>query len=118
MRVRFAVSLAVCFRNCICAAICFPTPLAAQTSTATVVGSLHDVNGAAVADASVNVRNLETNELRTERSNADGGFTIPNLAPGFYDLDIQMEGFKALHQTKLELEIEQTARLDLAAMAE
>ena len=85
---------------------------AAQTPSATLVGRITDASRASIAEASVEVTNVDTNEKRVVHSLTNGEYTVSNLQPGTYDVAISKEGFKTLHESKLKLEVDQTARLD------
>src|SRR5258708_1473648 len=85
---------------------------AAQTPSATLVGRIVDSTRAGVPGAAIKVRDVNTNEIRTVESQADGQYTISNLPPGAYDVTIEKSGFKLLRESNLELQVEQTARLD------
>jgi Carboxypeptidase regulatory-like domain/TonB dependent receptor len=89
-------------------------PVHAQTPTATLVGRITDATHASIAGATVRVRNLETNELRTVDSQIDGEFTVADLRPGTYELTAEKQGFKQVLERSLELQVGQTARQDLA----
>ena len=56
--------------------------LAAQTPTATLVGTVLDPTGAVVTAAGVEVRNSGTNEVRKAVTDRRGTFTVPDLAAG------------------------------------
>src|SRR5579872_6933032 len=84
--------------------------LGAQNPTATLVGTVTDPTGLAVTGAKVEVRNSATNEVRKAETDQRGEFTAPNLAPGIYDVSVSHPGFRALHETGLELQVEQEAR--------
>ena len=86
--------------------------LSAQTPSATLVGNITDASHAAVAGATVEIRNVNTNEKRTVRSADNGEYTVSNLQPGVYDIAIDKEGFKGLHEQHLTLEVDQVARVD------
>jgi outer membrane receptor protein involved in Fe transport len=85
---------------------------AAQTPSATLVGRITDASRAAVAGAVVETRNTGTNETRTAQSQADGEYTVSNLPPGTYEITIDKPGFRRLRESGLELQVEQTARID------
>jgi hypothetical protein len=85
----------------------------AQTPTATLVGRITDATHASIAGASVKVRNVETNEVRALQSAVDGGFTVADLKPGFYEVTIEKDGFKLVRARSVELQVGQTARLDV-----
>ena len=86
--------------------------LLAQTPTATLVGTVFDPTGAVVAGASLEVRNSDTNQRHAAQSDAKGEFTILDLAPGRYEVEIVKDGFRSVHETNLVLEMEQTARME------
>jgi outer membrane receptor protein involved in Fe transport len=85
---------------------------AAQTPSATLVGRITDASHAGVPAANIQVRNVNTNESRTAQSQFDGEYTVSNLSPGTYEVTVDKTGFRRLHESNLELQVEQTARLD------
>jgi len=85
---------------------------AAQTPAATLVGRIVDPTQAPIAGASIQVRNVDTNEVRTAESQIDGGYTVSSLVPGIYDVTIDKAGFRRLKESGLELQVDQTARVD------
>jgi hypothetical protein len=86
--------------------------LGAQNPTATLVETVTDPTGSAVMAAKVEVRNSGTNEVRKLETDQRGEFTVPNLPPGIYDVSISHPGFRTLHETGLELQLEQQARME------
>jgi outer membrane receptor protein involved in Fe transport len=85
----------------------------AQAPTATVVGRVTDASHAAVAGAAVHIRSLDTNQVRTAETQADGQYTVTALVPGPYQIEITKEGFQAASEPKIVLEADQSARLDV-----
>ena len=85
----------------------------AQTPTATLVGRITDASHAGIVAASVKARNVDTNDVRTVQSQVSGEFTVANLEPGIYELTIEKEGFRQVRERSLELQVGQTARLDV-----
>ncbi|MEK7724101.1 MAG: carboxypeptidase regulatory-like domain-containing protein, partial [Acidobacteriota bacterium] len=75
----------------------------AQTSTATLSGSVSDENGAAIVGATVTVLNTETGVKRTVVTNENGGFTIPLLQPSKYQLTVQQNSFAPFEANELVL---------------
>ena len=53
-------------------------PMAAQVRFGGVVGSVTDVTGASVPDATVILMNLGTNEKRTSTTGQNGNYTFPD----------------------------------------
>jgi hypothetical protein len=88
-------------------------PVRAQSPAGGLVGIIRDASGAGVPDAAVGVRNVETNITRQGRTDHQGGFAIPNLPPGNYDVTVEKAGFQKLRESGLELQVNQTARLEL-----
>ena len=85
--------------------------LEAQT-LGTVTGEVKDSSGAAVAGATITVTNTATNGVRIVTTNDDGLYTIPALVPGMYDVKAEKQGFKSTTRTGVELQVQQTARID------
>ena len=88
-------------------------PSLAQT-LGTVTGEVRDASGAAVGGASVTVRNTSTNGIRNATTNDEGAYTIPALVPGMYEIKAEHQGFKVATRTNIELQVQQTARVDFA----
>jgi outer membrane receptor protein involved in Fe transport len=88
-------------------------PLQAQTSSATLTGTVRDSSGAGLANAHVKVVNLGTQALREVDANSEGDYRFPFLAAGDYSLTATAAGFRTRMIQKLTLTVQQTARLDL-----
>ncbi|BDC52248.1 hypothetical protein F183_A45630 [Bryobacterales bacterium F-183] len=85
----------------------------AQTTTGTILGTVTDSSGAAVARASVVVTNDGT-QARTEvEANETGDYTAPLLPPGRYSLRVTAAGFSTLERKGIQLNVQQQARVDL-----
>jgi hypothetical protein len=67
-----------------------------QIVSSSVKGTVVDPSGAVVIGATCTLVNDATGQASTAPSLADGGFTIPNVAPGKYRLSVSATGFKAL----------------------
>ncbi len=85
--------------------------LSAQT-LGTFTGEIKDSSGAAIANATVTVRNTGTNGTRVVTTNEEGLYTIPALVPGIYDVKAEKTGFKSAARNNVELQVQQTARVD------
>ncbi len=68
--------------------------LSQESSTSGVVGRIADMSGAVVAGATVHIVNRGTGAERTTTTNGSGEFSIPNLPPATYALDVEKQGFK------------------------
>ena len=67
----------------------------AQSLYGTLVGNVTDETGAALPGASVTVTQTETNLSRDVMTNESGGYTVPNLLPGTYQVAVTLQGFKS-----------------------
>jgi hypothetical protein len=79
----------------------------AQFTTGSVQGDVLDEKGGTVPGASVEAKNLDTNYIRTESTNADGHFQFLNLVPGRYTLTISKSGFATIIQQNVNLTVGQ-----------
>jgi outer membrane receptor protein involved in Fe transport len=68
-------------------------PTHAQEAGGTIVGTVTDPSGAAVANANMTIRNVATGVERTVPTNADGLYAVPNLVPASYEIKVDAAGF-------------------------
>src|SRR5271163_959887 len=83
----------------------------AQTA-AEITGVVTDQSGAAAPSATVTVTNTATNVERVTSTNSSGIYTFPELAPGTYSLKVTAPGFETMIKTNIEVQVQQTARID------
>ncbi len=93
--------------------LCPLSPCWAQTPAATITGRVSDGSKAALPDATIRIRSISTGESRQITTRAAGDFTITNLAPDKYEMFVEKSGFRTLHETGIELQVDQTARFEL-----
>jgi hypothetical protein len=74
-------------------ALAIPIRVSAQTPLGTLVGIIRDTSGAVVQHATVTLRGTPGVFVRTTTSGPDGGFIIPALAPGLYEVSVTATGF-------------------------
>src|SRR5258708_9217308 len=72
----------------------FSSSAVAQTELAGVYGRVTDQSGAVIADAEVEIKNVETNLSVTVKTNQYGLYTIHSLHPAHYPLSSLQPGFK------------------------
>src|SRR5215467_1734144 len=65
----------------------------AQTTTASVSGVVSDPQGAAITEAKITIRNIQTNVTRSVNTYSEGRFLIKELAPGEYEVGAEHQGF-------------------------
>ncbi|MCZ2077178.1 MAG: carboxypeptidase regulatory-like domain-containing protein [Bryobacteraceae bacterium] len=82
-------------------ALCATAP--AQTTFATITGTVTDASGAIVPDAKVTVRHIATGIESAAASNAEGMYTIPQLREGGYTVQTGKPGFRdfVIHDIEL-----------------
>jgi hypothetical protein len=77
-----------------------------------ITGVVMDSSGSVVVGAKVTVVNPQTNLSRTAASNESGNYNFPNLLPGLYNVRAEHAGFQTEVHNSIELEVQQTARID------
>ncbi len=87
-------------------------PLAAQGTTATISGTVHDPTGAIVPGVQVKATHLETNVSRIATTNQEGRYALPFLPVGTYRLEASAPGFKTFEQTGIVLDVNRNAVVD------
>jgi Carboxypeptidase regulatory-like domain len=89
----------------------------AQSFQSAVVGQVTDAAGAVIPGAKVTIIGEETGRTSIVMSGTDGGFTIPQLPPGQYELRIEATGFRRTTRRGLALEIGKTLRTNITLEA-
>jgi hypothetical protein len=85
----------------------------AQSTTTGAVGiSVTDPQGAVVPNATVTVRNSETNKEETATTDDAGRARVVNLQPGTYTVTVNSTGFGAFTQEKVVVEVGRVTSLD------
>ncbi len=85
-----------------------------QTITGAFTGTITDSSGAAVPSAKVIAANTATNVKFTAETNASGVYNLLFLPVGEYTLTVEQSGFKKQVIGPVNLEVNQTARVDIA----
>ena len=83
-------------------------------ATGTLVGFVTDATGAVVPDATVSIRNLNTNITQTDRSSAAGEYSFRYIPPGDYEIRATKTGFRASVLPKVKLDTGATFRADVS----
>jgi len=66
---------------------------AQSASTATITGQVVDPQGAVIVGAKVTATNVATGLVRTTNTTGTGNYSLPNLAPGTYDIKVSAANF-------------------------
>jgi hypothetical protein len=83
-----------------------------QGLTGTIGGTVTDDSGAAISGATVTIRQLNTNAVRTVTTSGIGSYTVTQLAPGGYSIKVDKSGFSAFREDNITLAIDQVAQID------
>ena len=81
--------------------------------TGSISGSVQDTSGAAIPNAAVTVRSLETGATRTLATDETGTYRALSLPVGRYEIRAEKSGFKTAVRTGLELAVGQAAAVNL-----
>ena len=79
---------------------------------ATIVGTVTDPSGAAVANATVTLTNNDTGVQRTLPTNTDGQYVAPDLSIGHYSVRANATGFKVAEEKGITLSVGDRTRVD------
>ena len=97
-------------------------PLAAQTVTGTMNGTVRDATGAALPGVTVTVENMDTGLKRVLVTNENGFWNAPYLPVGKYRLNVELAGFGQTRRQNIGVGLNQTTvqdvLLDPASIAE
>ena len=100
---------------CVCVLTCWASSVFGQAlSTAQVNGTITDSSGAAIPGAEIKVTQTETSLSRTATSGPDGGFVIPSLPVGPYQMEISKDGFGKYVQSGIVLQVGSNPTFDIA----
>ena len=77
-----------------------------------LVGNVTDRSEAAVAGAKVTINHIATGTTRETKTNESGTYRFPTIAPGMYSVRVQADGFRAFHQSGVEVTANSLTRID------
>lgn len=84
-----------------------------QSQTGSLSGSVLDVNGAAVAGATIDATLVATGTTLHTQSTESGAYVFPNMQTGIWTVTAEMAGFKKLVRTQIQIFIAQRQALVL-----
>ena len=88
--------------------------LSAQSTSATVSGSVVDPTGHPIQGADVHVLNVATGIAYTGKSNESGSYSVPFLQPGQYRVQVSKVGFKTLTTPQVTLNVQTALALNFS----
>src|SRR6266404_2229707 len=94
-------------------AVCFCPSSYAQSSTATLSGTVEDQKGALVPGASIALINADQGSQRLATTNSEGTFIFPLLPPGRYSVTATREGFGPVEMKDVVLNVNDQVALKI-----
>jgi hypothetical protein len=94
-------------------ALLFPISSLAQSSTATLTGTVQDENGAVIAGVSIALINADQGTQRLATTDSEGTFVFLLLPPGKYSLTATREGFAPIEMKSVVLNLNDQAVLKI-----
>ena len=89
------------------------TPVIGQAVNATLLGTVTDSSGAAVANVKVTITETNTGISHASQTNDSGNYVFPDLPPGTYKVLAEQPGFKRESRAGIDLIVNSTERIDL-----
>lgn len=87
--------------------------VSAQIVSGTILGRAADATGAVVPNAKITLTNAATGVQRTSSTDDQGNFVLPQLPPGAYSVSAAAPGFKTYQVSNIQLQVDQTVRVDI-----
>jgi hypothetical protein len=85
----------------------------AQVAAGNIVGTVQDSTGAVLAQASLQIRNEQTNLLREVKTNDRGDYVAGLLPPGTYEIAAQAPGFRQVVLSGIRVTVDDTVRINI-----
>jgi hypothetical protein len=86
---------------------------AAQAVRGTLLGTVHDAQGAAVPGATVTAVETQTNISRSVVTNPSGNYVFANMKDGLYRVEAELTGFKKFSRDGVDVKVNSTVRVDV-----
>src|SRR5579864_8413980 len=101
----FSIGLALCL-------VLAVTPLNAQTTAGSIVGTVTDPSGAIIAGASITITNVGTNIAVKTTSDSAGEYVVTPLEVGRYSVTFEATGFKRSLRPDIQVNVQDRVRVD------
>ncbi len=93
--------------------ICVPRSCEAQVLYGSMLGNVTDPSGAAIPGATISVTQKQTGFTRTALTDQSGGYDLPTIPTGNYDVQVSKSGFKAFTRSDVPVQLNTVARVDV-----
>jgi hypothetical protein len=91
-----------------------PSVIHAQIDTGSIVGVVRDPSGAAIAGATVTLKNNATSVTRVVTTNEEGGYQFAAIIPGTYSVQVSAANFESAISTNIEINVQSRPAIDFA----
>ncbi len=88
-------------------------PVFGQAVNATLLGTVTDSSGAAIANVKVTTTETNTGISHASQTNDSGNYIFPDLPPGTYRVTAELSGFKRQSRSEIDVVVNTTQRIDL-----
>ncbi|HEY0163266.1 MAG TPA: carboxypeptidase regulatory-like domain-containing protein [Edaphobacter sp.] len=86
----------------------------AQFESASVLGYIHDISGAAVPNANVTLTNVATGIKQVKQTDNEGRYEFPSIQPGNYQVTAEAQGFTGARAETFSVLVNARQRVDLS----
>src|SRR5579871_339842 len=93
--------------------ICSYINVAAQQISGNINGTITDPSGAAIQNATVTAKQIETGLARSATTSRQGTYVLVELPVGHYQVEIQSKGFEKYVQQGISLDVNETATVNV-----
>ena len=97
---------------CLALILVFSTSAFGQAVYGSIIGTVTDPQGAAVANAKVSVTSATKATTVQTTTNADGNYSVTHLIPDSYNIRVEAPGFKAFESKNIQVSADTAARVD------
>jgi hypothetical protein len=101
------------FAAALAAVLSAASPATAQVTTGEITGRVTDAQGSGVPGATVMAENTRTALQRITTSGATGEYTLSQLPPGIYTISAELQGFRKITTSDLEVNVGTRRTLNL-----
>lgn len=88
-------------------------PLFGQFDSAAVVGTVRDINGGVLQNATITLKNKQTGITQQTKTDADGNYIFPTVRIGLYSVTAELAGFTTAVAEDVNLTVNARQRVDL-----
>src|SRR5438105_7748780 len=103
-------------RGVLCAAFCLAAASFsyAQSDRGSIAGTVEDSTGGIVANAQVLAKSVDTSSEYTATTGPTGGYRMPEVKIGIYNVTVTAQGFKVDQKTGVQVQVNTVSTLDFA----